>query len=67
MKWINIQGLVMFSRKENFLFGFWKKHGEDTPDQTGISYNEYMKRVQESNDKFGHLKLKAGQPTGAEY
>jgi GWxTD domain-containing protein len=42
--------------KREFLYGFWKKHGEDTPDQTGISYNEYMKRVQESNDRFGHLK-----------
>jgi GWxTD domain-containing protein len=42
--------------KREFLYGFWKKHGEVTPDQTGISYNEYMKRVQESNDRFSHLK-----------
>jgi GWxTD domain-containing protein len=42
--------------KRDFLYGFWKKHAENTEDQAGITYNEFMARVQESNDKFTCLK-----------
>jgi GWxTD domain-containing protein len=42
--------------KRDFLYGFWKKHSENSEDQPGISYKEYMGRVQESNQRFGSLK-----------
>jgi GWxTD domain-containing protein len=48
--------------KRNYLYGFWKKHAEGTEDQQGVSYKEYMQRVQESDERYGSLK-KAGWKT----
>lgn len=48
--------------KRDFLFGFWKKHSETTEDKPGISYKEYMGRVQECNQRYSTLK-KAGWKT----
>jgi GWxTD domain-containing protein len=48
--------------KRNYLYGFWKKHAEDTEEQKGISYKEYMKRAQDSDDRYSSLK-KAGWKT----
>ena len=41
--------------KREFLFDFWKKRDKDNSTQQNGFYQEYMKRVKESNQKYGSL------------
>lgn len=41
--------------KREFLYQFWKKRSNSQDQDQKVTYQDYMKRVQESNQKFGNM------------
>jgi len=47
--------------KREFLYQFWKKRDEDASSPESVNYQTYLKRIAESNNKFGSFKKQGWQ------